>query len=164
MNAPEIRRVVTGHDETGRAVIVSDEVSSGPTRFANLVWTTATSPADNMDDADGALREVGVTLAGGSVFRIGRLEPGHRSPLHRTLSVDYGIVLEGEAVLELDGGDRVVLATGDVLIQRGTNHLWANESSKPCTVAWVLIDAEPVVVGGEQLQPISIELPQPDQS
>ncbi|MFD3928354.1 cupin domain-containing protein [Streptomyces sp. NPDC058614] len=164
MSAPEIRRVVTGHDDQGRAVVVSDKVSTGPNPFSNLVWTTATSPADNMDDTDGALREAGVTVAGGTVFRIGELEPGHRSPMHRTLSIDYGIVLDGRLVLELDGGDRAELAAGDVVVQRGTNHIWANESDEPCTVAFILIDAKPVVVDGRELAPTPITLPKPAQA
>jgi len=151
MTAPAIRRVVTGHDSEGRSVVASDEVLQGP-RFT-LVWTTATSPADNMDEADGGRREVGLTLEGGTVFRIGRLEPGHRSPMHRTSSVDYGIVLEGEVGMELDGGEQVRLRAGDVVVQRGTNHLWFNDGERPCLVAWILVDAEPVRIGGRVLEP-----------
>lgn len=143
--------MVTGHDKEGRSVVASDEVLSGP-RFT-LVWTTDTSPADNMDEADGGRREVGLTLEGGTVFRIGRLEPGHRSPMHRTSSVDYGIVLEGEVGMELDGGEQVRLRAGDVVVQRGTNHLWFNDGEQPCVIAWILIDAEPVRVGGRVLEP-----------
>jgi quercetin dioxygenase-like cupin family protein len=162
MRAPKIRRVVTGHDAQGHAVVVSDEVRDGPSPFATLLWTTDASPADNMDDTDGAQRPAGVTLEGGTVFRIGRLEPGHRSPMHRTLSIDYGLVLDGELVLELDGGDKVLLTPGDVVIQRGTNHIWANESGEPCTVAFILIDAEPVTIDGQPLEPTPVVLPTPE--
>jgi quercetin dioxygenase-like cupin family protein len=164
MSAPAIRRVVTGHDSEGHAVIVSDEVRSGPSRFGTLLWTTDASPVDNMDETDGAQRPVGVTLEGGTVFRIGRLEPGHRSPMHRTLSVDYALVLDGELVLELDGGDVVRLEAGDVVIQRGTNHIWANESDKPCTVAFILVDAEPVTIDGKALEPTPLVLPTSDRA
>jgi hypothetical protein len=99
--------VVTGHDETGRAIIRSDSVEQGE-RFT-LVWTTQGFPVDNTGSGDGARRDVGITLPGGSVFRIGEIAPGGRSPMHRTNSVDYGIVLEGELDMEVDGGDVVHL-------------------------------------------------------
>jgi quercetin dioxygenase-like cupin family protein len=151
MTAPAIRRVVTGHDRDGRSVVARDEVLQGP-RWT-LIWTTDASPADNMDEADGGQREVGLTLEGGTVFRVGRLEPGARSPMHRTSSVDYGIVLEGEVGMELDGGEQVRLRAGDVVVQRGTNHLWFNDGERPCVVAWILIDAAPVRVDGRVLEP-----------
>jgi hypothetical protein len=59
--------------------------------------------------------------------------------MHRTESVDYAILLEGELVAILDEGE-TVMRTGDVLIQRGTNHAWSNRSGKMCRIAFVLID------------------------
>jgi quercetin dioxygenase-like cupin family protein len=73
--------------------------------------------------------------------------------MHRTNSVDYGIVLDGELDMELDGGEVVHLRRGDVVVQRGTNHAWINNSSQPCRMAWILIDATPVKVGDQALQP-----------
>ncbi len=112
-------------------------------------------PVDLSDGAAERQREGSVeTIVGngrGSVLRIGVLSPGTRSPMHRTESLDYGICLEGECVMETDGGDSVVLRAGDVVIQRGTNHVWHNVSDAPCRFAWVLLDAEPVVVGGRRL-------------
>ena len=61
--------------------------------------------------------------------------------MHRTESVDYGIVLEGELVLIVDKGETVVRA-GDIVIQRGTNHAWANRSGKNCRIAFILIDGK----------------------
>jgi len=62
---------------------------------------------------------------------------------HRTNSVDYAIVLSGEIVALMDEGE-VVLKTGDVLIQRGTNHAWSNRTDQPACLAFVLIGAEPL--------------------
>ena len=61
--------------------------------------------------------------------------------MHRTQSIDYGIVLEGEITLILDEGETTVKA-GDIVIQRGTNHGWANRSGRNCRIAFILIDAE----------------------
>ncbi|MCC6202288.1 MAG: cupin domain-containing protein [Gammaproteobacteria bacterium] len=61
--------------------------------------------------------------------------------MHRTETIDYGIVLEGELTLVLDRDETVVRA-GDIVIQRGTNHGWANRSGKPCRIAFILIDGE----------------------
>ena len=63
--------------------------------------------------------------------------------MHRTHSVDYGIVLSGEIDMLVDE-DEVHLTAGDVVIQRGTNHAWANRGNEPCRIAFVLIDAKPL--------------------
>lgn len=159
MSAPTIRRLVTGHDADGKAVIVSDAVLDEPSPRGRLIWTTVTSPADNNDETDGATRQVGPAVAGGTVFRVGQIEPGHRSPMHRTHSIDYGVVISGELGLELDGGESVKLHAGDVFVQRGTNHIWFNDTDTPAVVAWILIDAEPVKVGDVVLEATKLELP-----
>jgi len=69
--------------------------------------------------------------------------PVRHAHMHRTRSIDYAIVLSGEIWAVMDEGETKMTA-GDVLIQRGTNHAWANRSSQPCIVAFVLIDAEPL--------------------
>jgi len=149
--APHVRRIVTGHDAEGRSIIQSD--SPAPTdRFAQ-VWTTAEFPANNQDATDGGERPVGIALPGGSVFRIGEIAPGANSPMHRTRSIDYGIVLEGELDMELDGGETVHLGPGDVVVQRGTMHAWINNSDRPTRMAWILLDALPVVIDGRTLEP-----------
>lgn len=59
--------------------------------------------------------------------------------MHRTESVDYGIVIEGEMTLVLDDSE-VLLKPGSVVVQRGTNHAWANRSGRPCRMLFVLVD------------------------
>ena len=61
--------------------------------------------------------------------------------MHRTETIDYGIVLEGEIVLILDE-EETVCRQGDIVIQRGTNHGWANRSDRNCRIAFILIDGE----------------------
>ncbi len=69
--------------------------------------------------------------------------PVRHAHMHRTRSIDYAIVLSGEIWAVMDDGETRMTA-GDVLVQRGTNHAWANRSSAPCVVAFVLIDAKPL--------------------
>ena len=154
--ALQLRRVVTGHDAKGRAVVKIDEVSknlvSGRARqMACVVWTTEGFPVDNTGDADQGLRQVGTTLNNGTVFRVVEFGPGVAPRNHRTDSVDYAVVMSGEIDMELD--DTVVhLKAGDVLVQRGTIHNWVNHGTEPCVMAFVLIDARPVEVGGKMLR------------
>jgi quercetin dioxygenase-like cupin family protein len=61
--------------------------------------------------------------------------------MHRTQTIDYGIVIEGELTLVVDRGETTIKA-GDIIIQRGTNHAWANRTNKPCRVAFILIDGQ----------------------
>jgi len=150
---PLVQRVVTGHDAEGRSVFKSEDFSPTklvPTGDASflLMWTTQTVPADNNDETDGRERDAGTTLNGGSVIRIVDMLPGGASPFHRTNSIDYGIVIEGEVELELDDGAKTSIGPGGVIVQRGTNHLWRNVTDKPCRIAFVLIQAPPYLHEG----------------
>ena len=153
---PSVQRVVTGHDGNGRAVFKSEDVTptklipSGDASFL-LIWTTPTVPADNNDETDGRQREAGLTLEGGSVIRVVDMLPGKQSPMHRTNSIDYGIVLEGEVELELDDGAKHTVRQGGIIVQRGTNHLWRNTTDKPCRIAFVLIEAPAYLHNGQPL-------------
>ena len=175
------RRIVTGHDQVGRAVILSDAPPprvqqiggpGGPTFFE--VWNTRETPVA-IDRESGEPVESGLVLAppkGGTRIRVIDFPPesdairrltateaaekftemggaeaaqsrtGAPHPLmHRTQTLDYGIVVEGELTLVLDRGETTVRA-GDIIIQRGTNHAWANRTDKNCRVAFVLIDGQ----------------------
>lgn len=153
------RRVVTGHDAAGVAIVRSDDVltpspiPSGDAAF-QLVWTTPNVPADLNAGSDGPT-PAGLTLHGGSVIRIVDMLPGKASPMHRSWSIDYGIVLSGALELELEDGSVTALVTGDVVVQRGTNHLWRNPSPDTiCRIAFVLIEAHPVTIDGRALPEI----------
>jgi mannose-6-phosphate isomerase-like protein (cupin superfamily) len=150
-----IRRVVTGHDENGKAVVVIDEpcrnVHSGrPRHEACVVWSTASFPSDNDTRDDGGLRPVGFTDPNGTVFRIVRYEPGVAPRMHRTESIDYAVVMSGEIDMELDSST-VHLKAGDVLVQRGTIHNWVNRGTESCVIAFVLAAAHPVRCGDRLL-------------
>jgi quercetin dioxygenase-like cupin family protein len=152
----QIRRVITGHDSSGRAVVKIDEVarnlvSSRPGATAGVVWTTEGFPVDNTGEEDAGLRKTGTTLDNGTVFRILELAPGVTPRNHRTDSIDYAVVMSGEVDMELDDAT-VHLKAGDVLVQRGTIHDWVNRGTEPCVIAFVLIAAKPVTVGGKVLR------------
>lgn len=151
-----IRRVVTSHDENGKAVVAIDEpcrnLRSGREKHQScVVWSTSSSPADNSGPEDGGARSVGSTDPNGTVFRIVRYEPGVAARVHRTESLDYAVVISGEIDMELDDS-LVHLKAGDVLVQRGTIHNWANRGTEPCVIAFVLIAAEPVRRAGKVLR------------
>lgn len=157
--AKSVRRVVTGHNDEGLAVVrIDDEIT--PERIPNSVdafakiWTTASSPADPNDETDGAKRETGLTLKGGSVLRLVDHAPGSRSPMHRTQSVDYGILVEGRLDMELDSGEVVNLRQGDVVIQNGSNHMWVNSYDAPARMVFILLDGLPVLVNGKSLDEV----------
>ena len=165
-----VRRVVTGHRD-GKAVVLYD--SAAPNQklrqasglVSTLVWVTDETPADISGAADRAAREIGVPPPpNGSILRVVDFPPesgarshqailaemgvgdhgGARHPgMHRTRSVDYAVVLEGEIDMLLDDSE-VHLKAGDVLVQQGTNHAWVNRGSVPCRMAFVLLDAREI--------------------
>jgi mannose-6-phosphate isomerase-like protein (cupin superfamily) len=172
--AKRIRRIVTGHDKAGKAVVT---IEGAPKRVVTppggitdtLLWVTDAAPARFVDNGDGGDRDMGIPPPPkGSIFRIVEFAPekdappdgggaplqarigGHaaaggakpRHPaMHRTRSIDYAVVMEGEVDMLLDDSE-VHLQAGDVLVQQGTNHAWVNRGDKPCVVAFILIDAE----------------------
>jgi quercetin dioxygenase-like cupin family protein len=160
----EVRRVVTGHDAMGKAIVAADERIAGSKRPGRSgltrceIWSSDAMPVDNSDKAEPAQRQGFVKrynyvgTGQGTVVRITEIEPGAAPFMHRTETLDYAILLAGECDLELDGGEVVHLTAGDIVVQRGTMHAWANRSNAPCTFAFVLIDADPVSVAGQALR------------
>ena len=155
----QVRRVITGHNANGKAVVKIDEVATHaftgrPGATGINVWTTEGFPVDNDGDTDLGLRKgVGTTLANGTIFRVIEFAPGLAARNHRTDSIDYIVVISGEIDMELD--DSVVqLGAGDVMVQRGTIHNWVNRGPEPCVLAVVLIDAKSVEAGGRVLNAV----------
>ena len=169
-----VRRVVTGHNIDGRSIFIMDGEPPvvDPGRFgihATEIWETDQTPAANLGDTDPTNHPRQLAPPkNGTRIRILQYQPdairravdqsahfasmdaGHaRDPdarhfgFHKTDTVDYAIVLSGEIYAMMDEGEKL-LNTGDVLIQRGTNHAWSNRSDQPATIAFILIDAEPV--------------------
>jgi quercetin dioxygenase-like cupin family protein len=154
-----IRRVITGHDKNGRAIVAIDEsvknvAQSRPGAQAAVIWTSEGFPVDNDGDADTSGRKVGTTLDNGIVFRVVSFGPGVSPRNHRTDSIDYAVVIAGEIDMELDDGKSVHLKAGDVLVQRGTIHNWVNKGTAPCVIAFTLVAAKPVTAGGKVLNAV----------
>jgi quercetin dioxygenase-like cupin family protein len=141
------RRIVTGHDAAGKSVVLSDAptpktLDIGTAAF-HEVWITDYVPvgldADEPEPTDRPVRTP--PPANGVVVRFTEMAAGAKSPMHRTETVDVGVVLEGETWLLLDDGSETRVGVGDAVVQRGTNHAWANRSDVPVRMLFVLIDA-----------------------
>ena len=152
---PPIRRVVTGHDRNNVAKVVIDGPATNAKSGASgatstLIWSTDSTPADCAIGED--VEDLGARIIGtpppenGTRFAVIEFPPGNPGRMHRTETIDYVIVLAGEIEMDMDQST-VKLKAGEILIQRGTNHAWANRSDKPARVAFVLIDAEPLGIG-----------------
>lgn len=180
---PEFSRHITTHDAEGRAIFQtpdpdSDDLSAAATASPappistfptwthsatsafGLAYATPTIPADFNTNADLDVyyqylhTHPGITITGGSVLRVVDMAPGAESPMHRTVSLDYGVVLEGEVELELDSGEKRLLPRGDIFVQRGTRHQWRNPSgSQPARLLMVHLDSRAVEVEGKGALP-----------
>jgi mannose-6-phosphate isomerase-like protein (cupin superfamily) len=178
MGFPAIHRVVTGHDDQGKAIVSSSgplptvaEITVIPGTVFHEVWCTHQTPVAVGNGPDPSLGPLmlpppkrgtrirfvdippdtpellahGASKMGDAFAQIGdvaasTVKADSPHPLmHRTETVDYGVVIEGELTLVLDDSE-VDLKVGSVVIQRGTNHAWANRSGKPCRMLFVLVD------------------------
>ncbi len=160
----EVRRIVTGHDSAGKAIVASDERMAGASAPARPyisrveIWSADKMPVDNSEGAAAESQKKGFVVrhnyvgsGQGNVVRITEFAPGAPKFMHRTETLDYAILLSGECDLELDDGKTVHLKQGDIVVQRGTMHAWVNNGSAPCTFAFILIDADPVEAAGRKL-------------
>lgn len=160
-----VRRIVTGHNEVGESIFTSDgdtpNVLAQPGKpVAQVVWATGAGRAVGFDPAP-AGHKFGFHSDKGSLLRIVDFPPdevydqeklvefldseGVRDKnkprhfwFHKTESLDYAVVLEGEIVAMMDHGE-TVMRPGDVLVQRATNHSWSNRSKHNCRMLFVLL-------------------------
>ena len=142
------RRIVTGHDGDGRSVVLSDGATPTTHVFPtgaifHEIWSTAGAPvpigaAEPGEPTDGRLRVPPGPL--GTIVHVIDMPPGASAPMHRTKTVDYGMVLDGEVYLELDDGTETRMVTGDVVVQRGTAHGWSNRSDRVARMLFVMVD------------------------
>lgn len=145
-----LRRVVTEFDANGNSTVVMDGAPP-PRAIYNEVgkyygynaWLLRAVPADLNDPSDPIINGYDPTSPpeGGIVIRITTFVPGYTYPMHKTDTVDFGIVLSGSIEMGLETGT-VMLTAGDIIVQKGTLHSWRSVDG-PCTVAFVLADAKP---------------------
>lgn len=141
------RRIVTGHDGSGKSVVLSDApapktIDIGTAAFYEIWLTTQTPvPIAATEQEEPTDRPARVPPpADGVGVRFTEMVPGAESPMHRTETVDVGVVLAGETWLLLDDGSETRVGVGDAVVQRGTNHAWANRSDQPVRMLFVMID------------------------
>ncbi|KAF8308047.1 hypothetical protein DL93DRAFT_2087456 [Clavulina sp. PMI_390] len=168
-NLPTIKRVITGHDTQAQSTpIFIDEavmkpIIPGSDTQIGRIWTTKQTPANN-DDQKTDFKEViperfGLVQPNGSQMCIVDTPPGGRSPIHRTSSLDYVILISGSLTLLLDTDGHssspevgtTLSIPGSIVVQRGTQHAWENRS----TTEWsrhiaVMIDAKEVEIEVEK--------------
>ncbi|EJC97547.1 uncharacterized protein FOMMEDRAFT_98785 [Fomitiporia mediterranea MF3/22] len=156
-----VRRVITGHSPEGKSVIVDDSTvesypfrGRGPSLFGDLYWTDDAKPTNEVEFKDliKAHRE-DLFGADGNCLRVVDIPPGQKSPYHRTISLDYGIMTHGTLTLILDDDKRVTFNPGDVFIQRGTIHSWLNEGKDWVRFYCVCIPSQKVKIGDKELEP-----------
>jgi mannose-6-phosphate isomerase-like protein (cupin superfamily) len=147
-----IRRIVTGTDASGRSHVVSDGVPSNVVGFDELWQSAGGDPLASAAAAGGPPARL-EPAPGGSSWRVFDLPPDEvvaaylasqnvpeveAGGFHRTDTLDYVMILDGEVTLELDGGS-VALRSGDCVVQRATRHAWRNQSGRPVKMAVVMI-------------------------
>ncbi|MGC1459990.1 MAG: cupin domain-containing protein [Steroidobacteraceae bacterium] len=154
MTADAPRRVVTGHDHSGKSVVLSDgpppqhHAMHGAEVGADFfeIWNcTRAVPLLTAAEPEPNERAFTIMPVSGHLLRIIEIYPpgqgGKRTVMHRTGTVDYVVVISGEVVLVLDDSE-VTLRAGDVVVQRGTDHAWENRASQPARMAFFHIDAQ----------------------
>ncbi|KAH8913106.1 hypothetical protein BR93DRAFT_934000 [Coniochaeta sp. PMI_546] len=158
-------RYITAHDASGKARFSTIIPEAAPVRRVmggdmefSLMYATSSFPVSMARDQDIEIYQnfiinaPKITIPGGTVCRTVDFPPGYTSPMHRTQSCDFGVVIEGVVELVLDSGETRLLRRGDVAVQRGTNHAWRNTSASDwARMLYVLQSAEKIVVAGQEL-------------
>jgi quercetin dioxygenase-like cupin family protein len=156
--------IVTTHSPSGKAVFTNAVPAIPPQTSPNgnvtYVYTTTQFPVSMNADADITAHSAHVAapprivVPGGTTAMVVDLKPGASTAMHRTVSLDYGVVIEGEVELQLDDGEVRRARRGDVVVQRGTMHKWTNVTPDGgwLKIFFVAQASEPVKVGGEVLK------------
>ena len=148
------RLVVTAHTRDGSSVFASDSTVPqfypfGPAASGfSTFHSSAVVPVSNVAPIPARENTIARPPPAGINFGISDFAPNGRSPMHRTITADYGVVLEGEIILQLDSGEKKTVRKGEFILQRGTNHEWINPSDEVrCRILFVMVGAEQIVLG-----------------
>ncbi|KAI1453381.1 hypothetical protein F4805DRAFT_376605 [Annulohypoxylon moriforme] len=161
------RVVVTTHNSDGTSIFHSDRTLPsfspfGPTGSSFTIFDARSSvPVNNLspppNNLENTLPRVPPT---GVNFCITNIAPRYSVPMHRTLSLDYAVVLSGEIVLALDGGEETTVRAGEFIVQQGVNHAWHNRTDEVCRIAFVGVGSQKIrLAGGEELGETVIKVP-----
>ncbi|ORY67513.1 uncharacterized protein BCR38DRAFT_338396 [Pseudomassariella vexata] len=164
-NLPQLHKFITGHNSSGEAIVQThSDFDWRPFDNKNMsfsvVYTTSQMPVDLNHDQDLAAHNtlmqtperLGLVNPGGTVMRCVDFKPGYACGMHRTQSLDYGIVLEGSIEMRLDSGEVHKMKRGDVAVQRATQHQWVNTSDTEwARMMFVLQDCKNLVVGDKEM-------------
>ncbi|KAK2733698.1 hypothetical protein FQN57_001978 [Myotisia sp. PD_48] len=171
MTPSTVRRVVTGHNAEGQAIFESDTqlvpynpltIDSDPAKVGEMGFTTVFRTTGFPAEAQGPWTDIHgkpVQFADkiGTTLRVVDFAPGMPGLMHRTISLDFAIVLNGEIELELDGGATLVVKQHDIVIQRGTIHSWNNKGTENVRMLFALVPSKPIQVGEEELEATKLE-------
>ena len=141
---PSARRVVIGLDTDGNSCIQIDGPVPKLSNSSDMIWRTATIPADNSGAEDAAVPYAMEHLHdGGSNFMFVEFPPKMGPYMHATDTLDYLVVLSGQIVMQLEA-EEVVLNPGDLIVDRGVIHAWRNDTDQPATMVSVTVPAHPI--------------------
>ncbi|KAL2795239.1 hypothetical protein BJX66DRAFT_302109 [Aspergillus keveii] len=146
------RRLVTGHRALKSRVLFDGQLPLIPgfASDARTVWQHNEYPAElaSHDAAEGKVQ----IYTGGSLIRVVDFPPNSQGHNHRTLSLDYAILLQGELELVLEDGSRSIIRPGDIVVQQATMHQWNNLTDKPCRIVFVLMPSQAPEANGKELE------------
>ncbi|KAJ6092584.1 hypothetical protein N7486_007873 [Penicillium sp. IBT 16267x] len=156
------KRLITTHNSKGKGVFLPDDdgdhhkIMLNGQAAANIIYSTRGAQVDLNNEQDikfAKENEPPIHVRNGSVARLIDFAPGMESPIHRAMSIDYGVVIEGEFKLTLDSGESRIMLPGDCSVNRGCNHMWKNLSeTKSGRMLFILLDVQPLTVNGHLIE------------
>lgn len=160
---PQPTLLITGHDKDNKAVVQrcgKNDPHGYDNFWSTNLYVTKGLPVDlnndtDLETSDKVLQsgKLGIALSEGTVLRFADFAPGSIGFMHRTSSIDFGIVVEGKVILKLDDGSETFMKRGDVAVQRATQHQWDNASETEwARVMFILQDIQPLTVNGKRLK------------
>jgi mannose-6-phosphate isomerase-like protein (cupin superfamily) len=158
------RVVVTAHDPSGTAIFSTDTTvplfrPMGPAGSSFAVFDVRdTVPVDNATSAQAYPNTIPRCPPAGVLFCISNIAPNFTVPMHRTLSIDYAVILSGEIVMRLESGEERTVRAGEFIVQGGVNHQWINRTDEPCRFMCVSVGAEKVkLADGTELDEVAVK-------
>ncbi|KAI1120191.1 NAD(P)-binding protein [Nemania abortiva] len=165
--APGLRQIfrhITGLNEKGESIFLGSDhgdhhrIMGEQQAVANILYSTQETPVElngNADIEKARAQEPPLHYHNGSIVRMIDFAPGVESPMHRAVSIDYGVVLDGVFELVLDSGEKRIMRQGDVSINRAAAHQWRNitgNGTMPGRMMWILLDVKDVYVDGKKVE------------